>query len=164
MTESRKILYDDEAYPIINAHTRSAFLLSDGGGDASKSLQFSNVRDDVLLNYARLIFRYRLNLDDLFPSSHESVVFEANLVKLREDKSELNMRVEDFTGLVDKNELATNSQPISKPLTKINSSFTSTALQMSEMLFKMYITFQTSKDLEVQYVSFFITKHLIRKQ
>lgn len=38
MTESRKILYDDEAYPIINVQTRSAFLLSNGGSDASKSL------------------------------------------------------------------------------------------------------------------------------
>jgi len=38
------------------------------------------------------------------------------------------MRVEDFTGLVDKNDLSQNSQPISKPLTKVNSSFTSTAL------------------------------------
>ena len=76
MTESRKILYDDEAYPIINAHTRSAYLLSDGSGDASKSLQFSNVRDDTMLNYARLLFRYRLNLDDLFPSSSEPVILE----------------------------------------------------------------------------------------
>jgi hypothetical protein len=74
---------------------------------------------------------------------------------MREDKSELNMRVEDFTGLLDKNELAQNSQPLSKPLTKVNSSFTSTALQMSELLFNMFITFQTSKDLEVQYVSAF---------
>lgn len=63
------------------------------------------MRDDTFLNYARLIFRYRLNLDDLFPTSQESVILDASLVKLREDKSELNMRVEDFTGLVDKNEL-----------------------------------------------------------
>lgn len=76
MTESRKILYDDDAYPIINAHTRAAFLLTDGGSDASKSLQFSNVRDDVMLIYARLLFRYRLNLDELFPQTFEPAVLD----------------------------------------------------------------------------------------
>jgi len=59
-----------------------------------------------MLKYARLIFRYRLNLDDLFPISQEPVVLdETTKVKLRDDKSELNMKVEDFTGLVDKNDL-----------------------------------------------------------
>ena len=50
-------------------------------------------------------------------------MLDLSSVKLRDDKSELNMRVEDFTGLVDKNELSQNSQPMSKPLTKINTSF-----------------------------------------
>jgi hypothetical protein len=76
MTESRKILYDDEAYPIINVQTRSAFLLSNGGSDASKSLQFSNVRDDTLMFYTRLLFRYRLNLDELFPPSFEPAILD----------------------------------------------------------------------------------------
>jgi hypothetical protein len=71
MTESRKLLYEDENYPIINVYTRSAFLLCDGSPDSGQSLAFSNIRDDSLLKYARLIFRYRLNLDELFPNSFE---------------------------------------------------------------------------------------------
>jgi hypothetical protein len=35
MTETRSLLYEDETYPIINAHIRSAFLLSDGAPDSS---------------------------------------------------------------------------------------------------------------------------------
>jgi len=66
MTESRKVLYEDETYPMINVHTRAAFLLSDGGSNSSKSIHFNNVRDDNLLRFSRLIFRYRLNLDELF--------------------------------------------------------------------------------------------------
>lgn len=66
MTESRKLLYEDELYPLINAHTRAAFILSDGYPDSGKNLHFSNVRNDRMLRYARLIFRYRLNLDELF--------------------------------------------------------------------------------------------------
>lgn len=76
MTESRKLLYEDETYPIINVHTRAAFLLSDGGSDSSRSLHFSNVRDDVMLRFARLLFRYRLNLDDLFATAYEPPIYE----------------------------------------------------------------------------------------
>lgn len=35
MTESRKLLDEDEAYPIINVFTRSAFLLCDGAPNSS---------------------------------------------------------------------------------------------------------------------------------
>jgi len=65
MDESRKVLYEEEIYPMINVHTRAAFLLADGLPDSSKSLHFSNIKDDTHLRLARLIFRYRLNLDEL---------------------------------------------------------------------------------------------------
>ena len=76
MTESRKLLYEDQSYPIINVHTRAAFLLNDGGNDSSKSLHFNNARDDIMLRYARLIFRYRLNLDELFETCFEPPIYE----------------------------------------------------------------------------------------
>lgn len=71
MTESRKVLYEEEIYPMINVHTRAAFLLSDGSPDSGKSLHFSNIKDDAMLRFTRLIFRYRLNLDDLFQNCNE---------------------------------------------------------------------------------------------
>ena len=76
MNESLKFLIEDEVYPLINVHTRAAFLLSNGGPDSSKSLHFSNVKDDICLRYARLIFRYRLNLDELLEPCIEPPVYE----------------------------------------------------------------------------------------
>lgn len=80
MDESRKVLYEEEIYPMINVHTRSAFLLSDGLPDSSKSLHFSNIKDDQHLRLARLIFRYRLNLDELIPMGNEPAVYEGRSI------------------------------------------------------------------------------------
>ena len=66
MALSRKFLVDEETYSLLNVYTRCAFLLSDGKPDSSKSLEFNNVRDDKLLKFARLLFRYKHNLDELF--------------------------------------------------------------------------------------------------
>ena len=64
---SRKHLYDEETYGMINIYTRCAFMLSDGLPDMAKNLTFNNIRNDRDLKIARLLFRYRLNLDNLFP-------------------------------------------------------------------------------------------------
>lgn len=63
------------------------------------------------------------------------------------------MKIDDYKNLANKEELVNNASPITKPLTKINSAFILTALQMSEMLQKMQLTFTTNKDVEAQYVS-----------
>ena len=68
---SRKMLVDEETYSLINIYVRCSFLLSDGKPDSTRSLAFSNARDDKLLRYARLLFRYRHNLDGLFESCVE---------------------------------------------------------------------------------------------
>lgn len=66
---SRKLLYDEETYGTVNVYTRCAYLLSDGLPDMAKNLTFSYIRDDSKMKFARLLFRYRLNLDNLFPKT-----------------------------------------------------------------------------------------------
>jgi len=66
LSEARKFLHDEETYALINIYTRCSFLLTDGGTDSSKSIDYNNGRDDDNLKLARLIFRYRLDLDELF--------------------------------------------------------------------------------------------------
>jgi len=44
------------------------------------------------------------------------------------------MKIDDYKNLANREELVNNSSPITKPLTKVNSAFILTALQMSEML------------------------------
>ena len=100
MTESRKILYEDEIYPMVNVHTRAAFLLSDGAPDSGKSLQFSNVRDDMMLRYARLIFRYRLNMDDLFGPELEPPIFEGSVERLQGTTIANASMPEDIKGFI----------------------------------------------------------------
>ena len=63
---ARRALADEETYSLLNIYTRCSFMLTDGGTDSFKSLAFNNAKDDKFLRFARLLFRYRLNLDQLF--------------------------------------------------------------------------------------------------
>lgn len=119
MTESRKLLYEDEIYPMINVHTRAAFLLSNGAPDSGKSLHFSNVRDDMMIRYARLIFRYRMNMDDLFGPGHEPPIFEGTIDKLDTLSIEKAGLPDEYRNLTDKSNLQYSETTITKPLTKL---------------------------------------------
>lgn len=79
LVDSRKILYEEESYYLVNVQTRTQFLTSDGGSDSSKNLHFNQIRDDKLMRIARLLYRYRLNLDNLFPVNPDRY-FEAEKV------------------------------------------------------------------------------------
>jgi len=102
---ARKQLFDEESYGMINVYTRSSFLLTDGLPDMAKNLHYSNIRDDFMLRLARLLFRYRLNLDNLFPKKvfarFNSEAFEAEL----KDKGfiyhgiQKGQKVEDYSEL-----------------------------------------------------------------
>ena len=71
MVESRKQLMDEESYRLVNIFTRCAFILSDGGVDANYELDYTYARGDYALKLARLVFRYRLNLENLFETKQE---------------------------------------------------------------------------------------------
>ena len=78
--ESRKMLMDEENYELVNIFTRCAFILTDGGLDSTKTLDYQQVRGDYNMKLARLIFRYRSHLDDLFLSEPEPQVLESKYV------------------------------------------------------------------------------------
>ena len=65
--EARRFLKDEENYSFRNIFERSSVLLSDAGLASEESLTFNLARNDKNLRLARLIFRYRHNLDGLFP-------------------------------------------------------------------------------------------------
>jgi hypothetical protein len=71
MTIARKLLFDEETYALKNIYTRCAFLLSDGLPDMALNLNYNSIRDDQNIKIARLLFRYRWNLDNLFPKKLE---------------------------------------------------------------------------------------------
>ena len=77
MALSRKLLAEEETYSLLNIYTRCAFILCDNRQESNKSLEFNNARDDKLLRYSRLLFRYRHNLDFLFPGTLEPSVNQA---------------------------------------------------------------------------------------
>ena len=77
MVTSRKLLNEEETYSLLNIYTRCAFILCDSSIESSKSLEFNNARNDIQLRFARLLFRYRHNLDQLFPPTGESSVSQA---------------------------------------------------------------------------------------
>ena len=110
MTLSRKLISEEETYSLINIYTRCAFILSDNKQESSKSLEYNNARDDKLLRFARLLFRYRHNLDGLFPLKSEPTVCnifskasKERLLKSHKDifskeERKPNMRIETYTG------------------------------------------------------------------
>ena len=77
MALSRKLLAEEETYSLLNIYTRCAFILCDNRQESNKSLEFNNARDDKLLRYSRLLFRYRHNLDLLFDGTLEPTVSQA---------------------------------------------------------------------------------------
>lgn len=77
MALSRRLISEEETYSLLNIYTRCAFLLFDLKRDFSKSLEFNNARDDKLLRFSRLLFRYRHNLDNLFKPKPEPFVCQA---------------------------------------------------------------------------------------
>ena len=107
---SRKMLVDEESYSLINIYVRCEFLLSDAQPESSKSLAFDNARNDEQLRYARLLFRYRHNLDGLVGTTIEhhliSTTITEQLKKIRHNKDDefakillsinMDLKVEDY--------------------------------------------------------------------
>jgi len=151
MTESRRILYEDEIYPMINVHTRAAFLLSDGAPDSGKSLQFSNVRDDMMLRYARLLFRYRLNMDELFGPEIESPVWDGTFSKLDGKTIAEAGMPDEYKNILDRNALNYSETPITKPLTKLQNFEIQTCIAINKELIRVQHYSQESKDVEKLY-------------
>ena len=157
MDDSRKVLYEEEIYPIINVHTRAAFLLADGRPESSKSLQFSNIRDDMMLRYARLIFRYRLNLDQCFPIQNEPAVFEGRADLQSQSFLEVVpslgiLQMEDYKGLSDSSLLAYSEMPLPRSLNaNLEKPLWDKALQLNLDLIRIQHTAVKSKDFEQVY-------------
>lgn len=143
LTESRKLLLEEETYAFINIYTRCQFLLSDGEHDSSKSLAFSNARDDLQLRFTRLIFRYRLNLDECFEARVEPQALPQVESKRRSSRKPENTedkgpptphssksnsqdfkRVEDYKMLnlgVSAQSLEYSDTPLKTPLSRVSS-------------------------------------------
>ena len=126
MTLSRKLLSEEETYSLLNIYIRCAFVLCDNRQDSSKSPEFYNARNDKLLRYSRLLFRYRHNLDGLFPSTLEPMVSKdfskQAKAKIQKDTNwdhehaKLgNNRIETYSGLNSKDTSYSNEE-IKKPL------------------------------------------------
>ncbi len=64
LKEAQKFLRDEECYAFRNIFDRSYFLTTEKGINDSKVFSFA--KNDSHLKMARLIFRYRNNLDELF--------------------------------------------------------------------------------------------------
>jgi len=64
LKEAQKFLRDEECYAFRNIFDRSYFLTTEKGINESKVFSFA--KNDINLKLARLIFRYRNNLDELF--------------------------------------------------------------------------------------------------
>lgn len=123
LSEARKQLFEEENYPLINVQTRAAFLMSSGSPDSSASIQFSNARDDVLLRFARLLFRYRLNLDKLFkPVWEPALLTHDEIAKLEPIKidsgSAANLALGSLPIILNRETLQWKSGVLSDPLTK----------------------------------------------
>lgn len=65
--EARRFLKDEENYAFRNIFERCSVLLSDAGMASEESLTYNLARNDKNIKLTRLIFRYRNNLDKLFP-------------------------------------------------------------------------------------------------
>ncbi len=84
-----------------------------------------------MLRYARLLFRYRLNLDELFGACLEPPVHELQHPKFEEIAEEF---MENFSNISDKNHLIYSESALTRPLTKIPSSETANAIRMNKEL------------------------------
>lgn len=73
LTEAKRFLKDEESYAYRNIFERCSVLLSDAGEQSAASITYNLARNDPNLKLARLIFRYKNNLDKLFPFKAERV-------------------------------------------------------------------------------------------
>lgn len=63
LAEAKRFLKDEESYGYRNVFERCSVLLSDAGEQSAASITYNLARNDANLKLARLIFRYRNNLD-----------------------------------------------------------------------------------------------------
>ena len=71
LTEAKRFLKDEESYAYRNIFERCSVLLSDAGEQSAASITYNLARNDPNLKLARLLFRYKNNLDRLFPLKAE---------------------------------------------------------------------------------------------
>lgn len=123
MALSRKLLAEEETYSLLNIYIRCAFILCDNKQDSSKSPEFYNARNDKLLRYARILFRYRHNLDGLVQPGIEPAV-SLEFSKAEKDKIlkrptwegvQSHLRIENYPGL-SKESAMYSEKEISRPL------------------------------------------------
>lgn len=66
--EAKKFLKDEECFGYRNIFDKCLVLLSDAGDKSENSITYNLARNDQNLKMARIIFRYRCNLDKIFKS------------------------------------------------------------------------------------------------
>jgi hypothetical protein len=71
LKEAQKFLRDEESYAFRNIFDRCFFLLTESNDASVHSKAYNLAKNDANLKMARLIFRYRNNLDDLFELKQE---------------------------------------------------------------------------------------------
>jgi hypothetical protein len=75
LKEAQKFLKDEESYAYRNIFDRCYFLLCDSNETSASSKAYNLAKNDSNLKMARIIFRYRNNLDNLFNPKLEPTVF-----------------------------------------------------------------------------------------
>ena len=71
--EAKKFLKDEESYGYRNIFDKCSVFFSDAGEHSENCITYNLARNDLNLKLARIIFRYRNNLDKLFPSKIERI-------------------------------------------------------------------------------------------
>lgn len=160
MQLSRKLLAEEETYSLLNIYTRCAFILCDSQQESSKSPEFYNARNDKLLRYARLLFRYRHNLDNLFEGivepavSHEFSKAEKELEKdkiMKRQFVESIARIETYPGLNKDNLNGNIKDSVTKPMIVKNHNLKQAAIKFSASL--CTIQKQGNQNMKSCYVS-----------
>jgi len=117
LTEAKRFLKDEESYPYRNIFERCSVLLSDAGEQSAASITYNLARNDNNLRLARLIFRYRNNLDELFAVKAERPAREElYLMRMRnqEFRDPCMPHIEQITKYADLRsaDLLTSSEPL----------------------------------------------------
>ena len=150
--EAQKFLRDEESYPYRNIFDRCFFLLCDSNEASVHSRVYNLAKNDSNLKMTRLIFRYRNNLDSLFPTKPEpySSVKSPSSV-LRRKSFVMTAKADDtkigqYKNLQAKDYIEFNGTKLPHAVTKVDKTRTATAVAFNRALFAICETDDLNKN------------------
>lgn len=150
LKEAQKFLKDEESYAYRNIFDRCYFLLCDATEEeALQSKAYNLAKNDGNIKLARVIFRYKNNLDMLFDARPEpypqSPVLRQDLRRKSFYKPD-ETKILGYKHLAAKDYVEFNGTKLSHPVTKIEKTRTQTAVLFNRALY----TLCESEDLSKQ--------------